>query len=151
MNEASSHQFAAESAIRAMVDRETAAWDALDAQALVDLFHPDAVWPWPPDPSAHDPVSWVMPMGRFNRARWCESWQRLFADHALVHNRRHTVSIRVSEEGDGGFAVVDVDTLWKRRDTGAPNHWHGRACKVYTRVGDRWHFIHQTGLLEYGP
>ena len=32
-----------------MVDRETRAWDTKDAGALVDLFHPDMVWPWPPD------------------------------------------------------------------------------------------------------
>lgn len=27
-----------------MVDRETAAWDRQDAEALVELFHPDMVW-----------------------------------------------------------------------------------------------------------
>lgn len=150
MSKPGAQQLAAESAIRAMVDRETAAWNALDANALVDLIHPDAVWPWPPDPSAHDPLSWVMPMGRFNRQRWLESWQQLFADHALVHNRRQTLHIRLSDQGDGGFAVVDVDTLWKHKTSGALDHWQGRACKVYTRVGDRWYFIHQTGLLRYG-
>lgn len=39
----------AEDAIRAMVERETSAWNQKDAEALVDLFHPDMVWPWPPD------------------------------------------------------------------------------------------------------
>lgn len=56
--------------IGALVDRETAAWDALDAPALVELFHPDTVWPWPPHADAHDPQSWVMPLGRFDRGRW---------------------------------------------------------------------------------
>ena len=34
-----------EDEIQAMVDRETAAWDRQDADALVSLFHPDMVWP----------------------------------------------------------------------------------------------------------
>ncbi len=135
--------------IQAMVDRETAAWNACDAEALVDLFHPDCVWPWPPDADAHDPATWVMPLGRFDRGRWKASWEQLFATHVLVHNYRTTVRIEVSAEGDGAFAVVDVDTLWRQRGTAVPNHWAGRACKVYTRVGERWYFIFQTGLLQY--
>src|SRR5262245_47829378 len=31
--------------IQELVDRETAAWNAQDADALVSLFHPDMVWP----------------------------------------------------------------------------------------------------------
>jgi len=111
----------AEEAIRALVDAETAAWNARDANALVSLFHPDTVWPWPPDSAAHD----------------------------LVHNRRETRRIAVSEQGDGAFAVVDVDTLWCHRTTKQPFHWKGRACKVYTKVGEGWLFLFQTGLLEY--
>jgi uncharacterized protein (TIGR02246 family) len=34
-----------EQQIQAMVDVETAAWNAQDAEALVSLFHPDMVWP----------------------------------------------------------------------------------------------------------
>lgn len=141
----------AETAIRAMVDRETEAWNHRDAEALVSLFHPDMVWPWPPDGSAHDPALWTFPLGRFERERWKRGWEELFRDHELVHNRRTTVRIVASAEGDGGFAVVDVDTLWRRRDTGEPFHWKGRACKGYTRVGDRWFLILHTGLLDYGP
>lgn len=63
--------------IQAMVDRETAAWDAQDADALVDLFHSDMVWPWPPDAASHDPATWVLPMGRYDRARWRASWLEL--------------------------------------------------------------------------
>jgi hypothetical protein len=55
-----------------------------------------------------------------------------------------------SEQDDGGFAVVDVDTLWRERQTGREFHWKGRACKGYTRVRDRWFLILHTGLLEYG-
>jgi ketosteroid isomerase-like protein len=136
--------------IQAMVDRETAAWDARDAEALVSLFHPDMVWPWPPDAAAHDPARWVFPLGRYDRARWKAGWEELFRTHDLVHNRRRTVRIVTSEQDDGGFAVVDVDTLWRERQTGREFHWKGRACKGYTRVGDRWFLILHTGLLEYG-
>jgi uncharacterized protein (TIGR02246 family) len=51
--------------IQSMVDAETAAWNARDAEALVNLFHPDTVWPWPPSPDAHDPMHWVVPLERF--------------------------------------------------------------------------------------
>jgi ketosteroid isomerase-like protein len=138
-----------EEEIKALVDRETAAWNARDADALVSLFHPDTVWPWPPDPAAHDPMQWVMPMGRFDRERWRCSWQALFETHDLVHNKRETLRIAIAEQGDGAFAVVDVDTLWCNRATKELFHWKGRACKVYTKVGDRWLFLFQTGLLEY--
>lgn len=138
-----------EDEIRALVGRETSAWNQLDADALVDLFHPDTVWPWPPNATAHDPVSWVMPLGRFNRARWKAAWESLFSEYELVRNQRQTVRVQVSEEQDGAFAVVDVDTLWRHKKTGTEQHWKGRACKVYTKVNNRWFFIHQTGLLEY--
>jgi uncharacterized protein (TIGR02246 family) len=41
--------------IRSLVDTETAAWNARDADALVSLFHPDTVWPWPPHAAAAVP------------------------------------------------------------------------------------------------
>jgi ketosteroid isomerase-like protein len=135
--------------IQAMVDRETLAWDRQDPEALVSLFHPDMVWPWPPDAGAHDPARWFFPQGRFDRARWKADWQRLFATHELVHNRRTTVRIVVSEQGDGAFAVVDVDTLWRDRASGAPMAWRGRACKGYTKVAGGWLLVMHTGLLDY--
>jgi ketosteroid isomerase-like protein len=107
------------------------------------------VWPWPPDGSAHDPERWVFPYGRFDAARWRAGWEELFRTHRLVHNRRRTTRIQVSAEGDGAFAVVDVDTLWERRADAAPFHWKGRACKGYTRVGGSWLLIFHTGLLDY--
>jgi ketosteroid isomerase-like protein len=139
---------AVEDQIREMVDRETRAWDALDADKLVDLFHPDMVWPWPPEPTAHDPAQWILTQGRFDRERWRRGWETLFETHLLVHNRRDIVMIAVTPEGDGAFAVVDVDTLWQS-STGHPVHWKGRACKVYTLVRGEWKMIFQTGLLEY--
>jgi ketosteroid isomerase-like protein len=137
-----------ESEIQALIDRETAAWDAQDAEALVDLFHPDMIWPWPPDADSHDPATWLFPQGRYNRERWRTGWQVLFDTHTLVHNRRETVKITLSAEGDGAFAVVDVDTLW-RDEAGRGFHWLGRAGKGYTRVGGEWKLIMHTGLLQY--
>ena len=139
----------AEAEIQAMVDRETEAWDKKDAEALLSLFHPDMVWPWPPDNRSHDPALWVFPWGRFDRERWRAGWEDLFKTHELEHNRRRTVRIAVSAEGDGAFAVVDVDTLWRRRSDGEPFHWLGRACKGYTKVAGAWKLIFHTGLLGY--
>src|ERR1700737_5556010 len=65
-----------ENEIREMVHRETRAWDERDAEALVSIFHPDMVWPWPPDDESHDPVHWVFPQGRFDRDRWKADWQQ---------------------------------------------------------------------------
>lgn len=36
-----------------MVDRETAAWNDRDVESLLDLFHPDMVWAWPPTAYDH--------------------------------------------------------------------------------------------------
>jgi len=133
-----------------MVDRETEAWNKKDAEALVSIFHPDMVWPWPPDGDSHDPKIWVFNLGRFDRERWRLGWQELFDNHELIHNQRCTVRIEISEEGDGAFAVVDVDTLWRDHD-GHDFHWKGRACKGYSLVNGEWKLIMHTGLLEYPP
>lgn len=138
-----------EAEIQAMVDRETAAWEKQDAEALVALFHPDMVWPWPPDNRSHDPALWSFTQGRFNSERWRAGWEALFRTHELVHNRRRTVRIQLSAEGDAGFAVVDVDTLWKCKADGSMSHWKGRAGKGYSKVGDKWLLIFHSGLLEY--
>jgi ketosteroid isomerase-like protein len=135
--------------IEEMVHRETRAWDRKDADALVAIFHPDMVWPWPPDADSHDPALWVMELGRFDAARWRRGWQELFDTHELVHNRRRIVKIVVSRENDGAFAVVDVDTLWRDAE-GRDFRWKGRACKVYTKLKDGWKLIAHTGLLDYG-
>jgi ketosteroid isomerase-like protein len=137
-----------EQEIRDIVNRETEAWNAKDADRLTDLFHPDMVWPWPPHNRAHNPTDWVMLLGRFDRERWKAVWQELFDSHELMHNRRELRKIEVSEQGDGAFAVVDVDTLWRDR-AGKDFHWKGRACKVYSRVGSERKMTMHTGLLEY--
>ena len=135
--------------IQSLVDLETDAWNNQDAETLVSLFHPDMIWPWPADEHAHDPANWVFPQGRYDRIRWKKSWNDLFRTHQLVHNRRKTVKIVVSEQGDGAYAVVDVDTLWRNQTTGGLQHWKGRACKGYTKVDNSWLLIFHTGLLNY--
>jgi ketosteroid isomerase-like protein len=134
--------------IRAIVDIETRAWNTQDARLLLSILHQDMVWPWPPHARAHDPAEWLLVWGRYDYERWRQGWQQLFDTHTLVHNRRLIRRIEVSAQGDGAFAVVDVDTLWKRHD-GELNHWLGRACKLYTRVDGNWKMIAQTGLLDY--
>ena len=134
--------------IEEMVTRETKAWDTQDVDLLMTLFHPDMVWPWPPTPQSHDPMEWVLEWGRFNYERWKSGWQELFNTHKFVHNRREIKKIVISEQGDGAFAVVDIDTLWVD-STGNKNHWKGRVCKVYTKIGDEWKMIMHTGVLDY--
>ncbi|HEV2863901.1 MAG TPA: DUF4440 domain-containing protein [Pyrinomonadaceae bacterium] len=137
-----------EAEIREIVDRETRAWDTKDIRLLMSVFHPDMVWPWPPTPRHHDPADWVFVAGRYDYERWSANWQGLFDTHELVHNRRETKKIVMTAEGDGAFAVVDVDTLW-RDGGGREQHWKGRACKVYSKVGGEWKMTMHTGLLDY--
>ena len=54
----------------------------------------------------------------------------------------------MSEEGDGAFAVVDIDTVW-RDPSGNDSRWKGRVCKVYSKVGGEWKMTMHTGVLEY--
>ena len=134
--------------IESIVNRETHAWDTQDVDALMTIFHPDMVWPWPRTPQSHDPMNWVLEWGRYDRQRWRDGWQELFDTHRLAHNKRELRKIEISKEGDGAFAVVDIDTLWIDRD-GNENHWKGRTCKVYTKTGDEWKMKMQTGVLDY--
>lgn len=137
-----------EEQIREIVHRETRAWDTQDLDLLMTVWHPDMVWPWPPTPQSHDPLTWVLVLGRYDHERWKRGWQELFDTHTLIHNRRVIRKIVISNEGDGAFAVVDIDTLWRDRE-GRDSHWKGRTCKIYTKVGTQWKMIAQTGVLEY--
>jgi ketosteroid isomerase-like protein len=112
------------------------------------IFHPDMVWPWPPTPQSHDPLDWVIDWGRYDYARWKRGWQKLFDTHRLAHNKRIIRKIEISKEGDGAFAVVDIDTLWIDA-AGQQNRWQGRVCKVYSKVGDEWKMTMHTGVLDY--
>lgn len=134
--------------IEEIINRETRAWNTQDVDLLMSILHPDMVWPWPRTSQSHDPLDWVLKIGRYNYKRWKEEWQHLFTTHKLVHNRREIKKIVISKECDGAFAVVDIDTLWidkKHRKS----HWKGRTCKIYTKIGNEWKMIMQTGVLEY--
>src|SRR5437764_15174064 len=98
--------------IEEIVNRETRAWDTQDVDLLMTIFHPDMVWPWPRTPQSHDPMDWVIEWGRYGYDRWKKGWQQLFDTHRLVRNERIIRKIEISKEGDGAFAVVEIDTLW---------------------------------------
>lgn len=134
--------------VEEIIDRETRAWDTKDVELLLTVFHHDMVWPWPKTPQSHDPMDWVLEWGRFNYNRWKKGWQELFDTHQLVHNERIIKKIEISNEGDGAFAVVDIDTLWID-ESGNENHWKGRVCKVYSKVEKEWKMIMHTGVLLY--
>jgi hypothetical protein len=76
---------------------------------LLSVFHPDMVWAWPASYTSVDPVDWQLAIGRFNELRWGSLYAELFRTHTLIHNRRDTIKIELSAEGDGGMAIVDVD------------------------------------------
>lgn len=139
----------AEAAIREIVDRETRAWDTQDVRLLLSVFHPDMVWAWPATYTSFDPVDWRLVLGKFDAARWGTLYDELFRTRTLVHNRRETIRIEVSAEGDGALAVVDIDTLWRDSATGAEDHWLGRTCKLYALVSGEWKMTAQTGALQY--
>jgi len=135
--------------IEDMVQRETHAWDVRDAEALVELFHPDMIWPWPSSSADHDPATWVFVLGKFHRERWKTCWEELFQTHELIHNKREIKKIDISKEGDAALAVVDIDTLW-RDGQGCDNHWKGRVSKGYTKMANgEWKLIFHTGVLQY--
>lgn len=136
--------------IQTLVELETKGWDSKNPDLFLSMIHPDMVWAWPPNNQAHDPMDWIFELGRFNRKRWRKAWQDLFDTHDLVRNKRETLKIEITQEGDGAYAVVDVDTLWLERKTGRETHWNGRACKFYTKMPNgEWKMINQTGLLSY--
>ena len=134
--------------IQEMIGRETRAWNEKDAETLVSVFHPDMVWPWPKNENAHNPVDWILPFGRYNRKRWKDNWQDLFNTYELIHNNRDTIKIIISEQGDGAFAVVEIDTLWRDKN-GNESHWKGTVGKGYTKMKDGWKLIMHTGVLKY--
>ena len=87
-------------------------------------------------------------MGKFNRERWYKKWKELFDHYRLVLNNREIKKIEISNEKDGAFAVVDIDTLWIDKAKNK-NHWKGRVCKVYSKIDNEWKMTMHTGVLEY--
>jgi hypothetical protein len=135
--------------IHEIVDRETHAWDTQDVPLLLSVFHPDMVWAWPATYTSVNPVEWRLAIGRFDAKRWGSLYSELFRTHTLIHNRRATVKTQLSAEGDGGMAVVDIDTLWQNKETHQEDHWLGRTCKLYALVAGEWKMTSQTGALQY--
>ncbi|HKP17673.1 MAG TPA: nuclear transport factor 2 family protein [Gaiellaceae bacterium] len=133
-----------------IVDRETRAWDTQDVDLLLSVFHPDFVWVWPSSDDAHDPAEWVFGMGRFDPGRWRRFYAELFERNELISNDRRIVKLEVSEQRDGAFAVVDIDTRWRDPETGDEMRWRGRVCKVYALVAGEWKMTMHTGALDYG-
>lgn len=138
-----------EKQIQEIVDRETMAWDKQDVDLLLSVFHEDMVWPWPERDTDHDPIKWVMVLGRFDYDRWKKFYTKFFEQYRLAHNHREIKKITVSDQHDAALAVVDIDTLWVNKKTGEENHWKGRTCKVYSLVGSEWKLTLHTGVLRY--
>jgi hypothetical protein len=136
--------------IQSLVDLETEGWNTKNPDLFLSIIHPDMVWAWPPSAEKHDPVEWEFIMGRFNRERWRNNWMELFTTHDLIRNVRHTIKIKITNEKDGALAVVDIDTLWRHKETGVESHWKGRVSKAYTKLisGD-WKLISHSGVLDY--
>ena len=137
--------------IQALIDRVTLGLNTKNPDLFLDVMHPDMVWPWPPTPRDHDPVMWKFVLGRFNKERWRQYWQAIFDQYELLHNHRDTVKIEVSVEEDAALAVLEVDSLWRDKETKQEIHWKGRVGNGYTRMtGGDWKLIFQTGPLDYG-
>ena len=132
-----------------MVHKETTAWNTQNVEGLLELFHPDMVWPWPRTVHSHDPLDWILEFGRYDYNRWKKAWQELFDSYTLARNVREIKKIEISKEKDAALAVVDIDTLWLDKKSGERNHWKGRVCKVYTKVTEGWKLIMHTGVLDY--
>jgi ketosteroid isomerase-like protein len=86
--------------------------------------------------------------GRYNPERWGRGWQELFDTHELVRNEREIRKIDASEEGNGAFAVVDIDTVW-RDPEGNESRWKGRVCRVSSKFSGEWKMTMHTEVLEY--
>ncbi|RWI13532.1 hypothetical protein [Mesorhizobium sp.] len=120
-----------------LVDAETKGWDEKNIEPFLSMIHPDMAWPFAPNADAHDPIDWHFVMGRFDEEEWRRSYNGFFAAHDLIHNRRNTVKIEVAPTGDAAFAVVDIDTLWRNKETGLDFPWKGRVCKIYSKAPKR--------------
>ncbi len=135
--------------IEDIVNRETQAWDMQDIELLLSIFHSDMVWVWPKNSDSHNPVDWETPLGKFNYKLWTSIYSDMFANFSLEQNNRKIIKIVETQEKDGGFAVVDIDTIWKNKTTGMIMQWRGRTCKTYVKTNDGYKMIAQTGVLSY--
>ncbi len=137
-----------ESEIQEIIDRETKAWNEKSIELLLSIFHPDMVWVWPTDPKNVDPMSWASMLGKFNYDRWSLVYKDWFANFSASRNIRKTQKILITKQGDGAFAVVDIDTLWIN-PKGEQSHWNGRTGKTYVKTNSGWKMINQVGVLDH--
>jgi hypothetical protein len=135
--------------IHEIINRETTAWNTQNADLLLSIFHTDMVWVWPKNADSHNPIDWETPLGKFDFSRWKKSYAGMFSEFVLVHNYRQTIKVVETNEGDGGFAIVDIDTLWKNKTSGKLMLWLGRTCKTYVKTKEGYKMIAQTGVLSY--
>lgn len=133
-----------------LVEQEYAALAAGDVGALLAVFHPDMVLVRPRDKDAHNPADWECPDGRFDEARWGKTFGDFFAGHSLIRCEKQVVKTAATPGQDGGFAVVDIDILWRERDTGEEQRWLGRLCKTYVETQRGVQMIAQVGPLDFG-
>ncbi len=134
--------------ITEIINRETTAWDTGDVDLLLSIFHSDMVWIWPKDNTSHNPIDWELPLGKFNYDRWTKVYTKLFNENKILKNDRKIIDIKISKEGDGAFAVVDVNTVWVD-GTGNETNWLGLAGKTYSKVNGEWKMVAHYGLLKY--
>ena len=142
-----------EAEIQQIIDRESQGYENEDVDLLLSVYHPDMVWAWPPHSQAHDPMEWVLRMGRYNEARWRVLIERFFATHTLIHNHRVTRKIVLSRNRTvplpwwisirSGIARARAIPLGTTGTT--EEHVIGRACKIYTLVNGEWKMLYQPG------
>ena len=137
-----------ESEIQEIIDKETAAWNTKSVNLLLSIFHHDMVWVWPTDPKNIDPMSWSSMLGKFDFDRWSTIYNNWFANFSPVKNIRKTQKVLVTKEGDGAFAVVDIDTLWVSHSN-EQSHWYGRTGKTYVKTTSGWKMINQVGVFDH--
>lgn len=137
-----------EQEIHEIIHRETQAWDNKSVEQLLSIFHSDMLWVWPTDSMNLDPISWELPQGRFNYAKYSKIYSEWFKKFDLIRNVRKIEKITMSSECDAAFAVVDVDTLWRSK-TGEESHWQGRTGKSYVKMPNGWKMINQVGVFKF--
>ena len=103
--------------IKEIVDRDTDVWNNKDTEKLLSIFQPDMVWPWPRTFDSHDPVDWIFEVEGLIIKDIKKISNEFLKSHILVHNKKITQKIVISDQKDGAFAVVDVDVLWKNIKT----------------------------------
>ena len=141
-------QMTTENEISEMIDRETKAWNEKSVELLLSIFHPDMVWVWPSDGKDLDPLTWVLPQGKFDYQRYHQLYIDWFSKFELIKNVRKTQKILVSEQKDAAFATVDTDTLWRSKN-GEESNWHGRTGKTYVKTASGWKMINQVGVFDF--